>query len=58
LVALLVIGGIQVLSFGLIGTQIAALRRASVKIQRQNRELASQLSRLGLAAGQEGGEPR
>ena len=46
LVALLVIGGIQVLSFGLIGTQIAALRRESVKIQRQNRELAARVETL------------
>jgi len=45
-VALLVIGGIQVLSFGLIGTQIAALRRESVKIQRQNRELAARVETL------------
>ena len=54
LVALLVIGGIQVLSFGLIGTQIAALRRESVKIQRQNRELAARVETLCATAERHG----
>ncbi len=54
LVAMLVIGGVQVLSFGLIGTQIAALRRESVKIQRQNRELAARVETLCATAERHG----
>lgn len=39
LLVLFVLGGIQLASFGFIGTQIAALRKEVIKVQRENRLL-------------------
>lgn len=39
LVVLLILTGIQILSFGFIGTQIVALRKEIYKVQRENRKL-------------------
>ncbi|MBD3305123.1 glycosyltransferase [candidate division KSB3 bacterium] len=40
LLMLFVLSGIQLASFGFIGTQIAALRKEVIKVQRQNRQFA------------------
>ncbi|PIE35183.1 glycosyl transferase family 2 [candidate division KSB3 bacterium] len=49
---LFVLGGIQFISFGFIGTQIAALRKEVIKVQRQNRLLEKAVSQQ-LVRGEE-----
>jgi hypothetical protein len=43
LLILFVLSGIQLASFGFIGTQIAALRKEIIKVQRENRLLERKL---------------
>ena len=45
LLILFVLSGIQLASFGFIGTQIAALRKEIIKVQRENRLLEQRLSK-------------
>ncbi len=45
LVVLLILTGIQILSFGFIGTQIVALRKEIYKVQRENRKLWQEVRR-------------
>ena len=60
LLVLFVLSGIQLAAFGFIGTQIAALRREIIKVQRENRLLERTLKEKGLMAandqqGKDGG---
>jgi hypothetical protein len=45
LLILFVLSGVQLASFGFIGTQIAALRKEIIKVQRENRLLEQRLSK-------------
>jgi len=45
LLVLFVLSGIQLAAFGFIGTQIAALRREVIKVQRENKTLANLLKK-------------
>jgi dolichol-phosphate mannosyltransferase len=47
LALLLILGGIQILSFGFIAIQIVSLRREILRIQKGNKELQRVLERLG-----------
>jgi hypothetical protein len=53
LLVLFVLSGIQLAAFGFIGTQIAALRREIIKVQRENRLLGRILKEKGLMAADE-----
>ncbi len=43
---LLILGGIQILSFGFIAIQIVSLRRESLRIQKENLELRKELAKI------------
>lgn len=59
LLVLFVLSGIQVAAFGFIGTQIVALRREIIKVQRENRLLAQSLEeRLPLSQPEPEGDVR
>jgi glycosyltransferase involved in cell wall biosynthesis len=45
---LLILGGIQILSFGFIAIQIVALRRETLRIQKENLELQKQITKNSL----------
>jgi glycosyltransferase involved in cell wall biosynthesis len=49
---LLILGGVQILSFGFIAIQIVSLRREILKIQKENLELQSDLKDLNKGYGQ------
>lgn len=49
---LLILGGIQILSFGFIALQIVSLRREILRIQKENLELRSDLRNLNKGKGQ------
>jgi dolichol-phosphate mannosyltransferase len=49
---LLILGGIQILSFGFIAIQIVSLRREILRIQKENLELRSDLKDLNKGKGQ------
>jgi glycosyltransferase involved in cell wall biosynthesis len=53
---LLILGGIQILSFGFIALQIVALRREILRVQKENLELRKEL--LGIEHRAEGRESR
>jgi len=48
---LLILGGIQILSFGFIAIQIVSLRREILRIQKENLELRKELKRSGNGEG-------
>jgi cell division protein FtsB len=43
---LLILGGIQILSFGFIAIQIVSLRREILRIQKENQELKKEVESL------------
>jgi glycosyltransferase involved in cell wall biosynthesis len=49
---LLILGGVQILSFGFIALQIVSLRREILRIQKENLELRSDLKDLNKGKGQ------
>ena len=49
---LLILGGIQILSFGFIAIQIVSLRREILRIQKENLELRKDLKDLNNGKGQ------
>jgi len=48
---LLILGGIQILSFGFIAIQIVSLRREILRIQKENLELRKELKNMGNGKG-------
>ena len=48
---LLILGGIQILSFGFIALQIVSLRREILRIQKENLELRKEISSSGNVSG-------
>jgi hypothetical protein len=48
---LLILGGIQILSFGFIAIQIVSLRREILRIQKENLELKKELTNMGNGKG-------
>ena len=50
LALLLILGGIQILSFGFIAIQIVSLRREILRIQKGNKELKKEIEHLGKGA--------
>ncbi len=48
---LLILGGIQILSFGFIALQIVSLRREILRIQKENLELRNQINNMGKGEG-------
>ena len=48
---LLILGGIQILSFGFIALQIVSLRREILRIQKENLELRNEIRSLGKGKG-------
>jgi hypothetical protein len=48
---LLILGGIQILSFGFIAIQIVSLRREILRIQKENLELKKELKNMGNGKG-------
>jgi dolichol-phosphate mannosyltransferase len=49
---LLILGGIQILSFGFIAIQIVSLRREILRIQRENLELRKEIVNKGKGEGE------
>jgi hypothetical protein len=49
---LLILGGIQILSFGFIAIQIVSLRREILRIQKENLELGKYLKDMNSGKGQ------
>jgi hypothetical protein len=45
---LLILGGIQILSFGFIAIQIVSLRREILRVQKENLELKKELTNPGI----------
>ena len=48
---LLILGGIQILSFGFIAIQIVSLRREILRIQKENLELRKEFKNFGNGEG-------
>ncbi|MGQ9645220.1 MAG: glycosyltransferase [Thermodesulfobacteriota bacterium] len=48
---LLILGGIQILSFGFIAIQIVSLRREILRIQKENLELRNEIKNIGYGKG-------
>ena len=48
---LLILGGIQILSFGFIAIQIVSLRREILRIQKENLELRKEITGTGNGKG-------
>lgn len=48
---LLILGGIQILSFGFIAIQIVSLRKEVLRIQKENLELRNEIKNLGYGKG-------
>ena len=49
---LLILGGIQILSFGFIALQIVSLRKEILRIQKENLELRNEMRNLGNGEGE------
>jgi dolichol-phosphate mannosyltransferase len=56
LVVLLIVTGIQVLSFGFIGTQLMLFRREIYRVQKKNRQISRELERMSKSGGIDSGE--